>query len=192
MSKKLTRQMILDYNPATAVILCHSDIDFMKNESAFNSLLKGLGIKEKMTWCSESFTTETDEIDGLMKLHHYLMRNETKNQYFLITVCEEGNRFDKITQSISHFFPCVKHFKEGLYSFKYIVYNRIPKLPIQAEYLFQTFVGEVGDILFFDDGSFYVYGGYDSELQSIKSPTDDISFLNKKDVISIKHVVDLI
>lgn len=189
-----TKMLIDEKKPKSAIILTKSDIDCMHDETAFNTFLKSIGIKDRLTFCSKPHDTETELSDYTLHLKHYLIRNEEYKQYILIVVCEDGAKYNTIKESIQYFFNSVKNFHIGVFSFKNIVYDRIPhNLPNSFGNILSTpkFNLEVGDVFTFEDGSVYINGGYtEGEMHNQSSGFNGVMFNHNKLVVSIHNILD--
>lgn len=189
-----TKMLIDEKKPKTAIILTKSDIDCMHDETGFNTFLKSIGIKDRLTFCSEPHVTETELSDYTLQLKHYLIRNEEYKQYILIVVCEDGAKYNTITASIQYFFNSVKNFHIGVFSFKNIVYDRsLPSLPKSFRDILSTskFNLEVGDVFTFEDGSVYINGGYvEGDTNQTTGGFNGVFINHSKIVVSIHNILD--
>lgn len=188
----MTTKFINDRKPKISIILTHEDIIFMRDEKTFNIFMKNIGITDHYVLCTEYVDTETNLCNYNLVLQHFIMLNKTRSQYILITVCDEGNKYRTINESIKYFFPTIKHYHKGLTSFKELSFERnAPSYPCSLNDLL-SYIGkpEIGDVFDFGEYGVYIHGGFWSDAGQ-ESPTFN-NFSGDMIVHKFKNIMDTI
>jgi len=188
--EKMSTKFINDRNPKISIILTYEDIMFMKDENAFNTFMKNIGIADHYVLCSEYVDTETNLCHYNLFSQHFIMLNKTRNQYILITVCDEGDKYRTINESIKHFFPTINQYHKGLTSFKELVFERnAPSYPCALNDLL-SYIGkpEIGDVFDFGVNGVYIHGGFWSDAGT-ETPTFK-NFSGDMIVHKFKNIMD--